>query len=46
MTDKINGRTPEEIKNGLECCTSSKFMCDECPYYQDGVLPVQSRELF
>ena len=26
MTDKINGRTPEEIKKGLECCTD---ICDE-----------------
>ena len=31
--DKINGRTPEEIKMGLECCTSDKMdSCDECPY--------------
>ena len=27
MIDKINGRTPEEIKKGLEC-----FECDGCAY--------------
>ena len=38
MTDKINGRTPEEIKNGLECCkprwTSNRWATcrDECPF--------------
>ena len=30
---KINGRTPEEIKNGLEYCISESVLsCDECPY--------------
>lgn len=33
MTDKINGRTPEEIKKGLECCILPNLnICDECPY--------------
>ena len=34
MTNKINGRTPEEIKRGLECCNAD--VCykvqGECPY--------------
>ena len=31
--DKINGRTPEEIKRGLEYCISESVLsCDECPY--------------
>lgn len=25
-------RSPDEIKKGLECCTSHKNMCIECPY--------------
>ncbi len=29
----INGRTPEEIKCGLECCTPGDFQdCYICPY--------------
>lgn len=33
MTNKINGRTPEEIKKGLECCFPSEDPdCFECPY--------------
>ena len=29
----INGRTPEEIKEGLEYCVSESVLsCDECPY--------------
>lgn len=33
MTININGRTPEEIKRGLECCSISKVYCSlECPY--------------
>ena len=32
MDNKINGRTPEEIKNGLECCSYSLDYCDKCPY--------------
>lgn len=32
MTTKINGRTPEEIKNGLEYCKSGS--CDGCLYYE------------
>ena len=32
MSNKINGRTPEEIKKGLECC-SDGFTCPKnCPY--------------
>ena len=34
MSDKINGRTPEEIKKGLECC-NVKNSCFECPYRSD-----------
>jgi hypothetical protein len=34
MTTTINGRTPEEIKKGLECCTGSP-VCSECPYFHD-----------
>jgi hypothetical protein len=29
--DKINGRTPEEIKRGLECCNTI-YGCKQCPY--------------
>ena len=31
MTTKINGRTPEEIKKGLECCNTFNA-CSSCPY--------------
>lgn len=31
MTTTINGRTPEEIKNGLEICIADKS-CRDCPY--------------
>lgn len=34
MKDKINGRTPEEIKNGLSTCTQSGD-CPNCPYETD-----------
>jgi hypothetical protein len=32
MTETINGRTPEEIKKGLECCQGMPCKCWECPY--------------
>lgn len=35
MDNTINGRTPEEIKNGLECCVSREEgieRCKDCPY--------------
>ena len=34
MIDTINGRTPEEIKQGLECCYGNKErrFCEKCPY--------------
>lgn len=37
MTDKINGRTPEEIKKGLEYCSGmhDHSYCRECPYSED-----------
>lgn len=41
MTEKINGRTPEEIKKGLECCMfddEGMRNCDECPYINDGCI--------
>lgn len=31
MDNKINGRTPEEIKRGLECCNTFNA-CSSCPY--------------
>lgn len=33
MDNTINGRTPEEIKKGLECCygDKEKRLCDKCP---------------
>lgn len=31
MNNKINGRTPEEIKKGLECCNTFNA-CSSCPY--------------
>ena len=43
MPDLINGRTPEEIRKGLECCTpryESKHWVschNECPYRSEGV---------
>lgn len=33
MTTTINGRTPEEIKKGLELCRVGK--CSECPYREE-----------
>lgn len=33
MKDKINGRTPEEIKKGLDCCFPCEDPeCLDCPY--------------
>ena len=33
MDNTINGRTPEEIKKGLECCSQNTYTCGEgCPY--------------
>ena len=32
MGNTINGRTPEEIKKGMECCGIGK--CSQCPYLQ------------
>lgn len=34
MKEKINGRTPEEIKKGLECCKSNPT-CSLCSYYNE-----------
>ena len=33
MPDLINGRTPEEIRKGLECCALTG-KCSECTYKQ------------
>ena len=38
MNATINGRTPEEIKKGLECCRKllgvfDPRICRECPHY-------------
>lgn len=39
MNNKINGRTPEEIKKGLELCIGnsdlSEDYCEKCPYIPD-----------
>ena len=32
MTTTINGRTPEEIKKGLEYCASAVAPCESCPF--------------
>ena len=32
MPDTINGRTPEEIKRGLECCSVDDLSCSNCSY--------------
>lgn len=32
MTTTINGRTPEEIKRGLECCSVDGLSCSNCSY--------------
>lgn len=32
MKDKINGRTPEEIKKGLECALANRCDWRDCPY--------------
>ena len=30
-------KTPEEIKKGLECCTTGNYLsCRKCPYEQGG----------
>ena len=42
MTTTINGRTPEEIKKGLECCVSIAPKCDVCPYEGECLLPFGS----
>lgn len=34
MNNTINGRTPDEIKLGMECCTHGT--CNSCPYAEDG----------
>lgn len=35
MTTTINGRTPEEIKKGLECCAYVNAPCEGCPFITD-----------
>ena len=39
MADTINGRTPEEIKRGLDICIGnsdlSEDYCEKCPYIPD-----------
>lgn len=37
MTDKINGKTPEEIKKGLECnkCIKCSYHHEDCGYMVD-----------
>ena len=32
MSNTINGRTPEEIKKGLECCSVDGLSCSNCSY--------------
>ena len=32
MNNTINGKTPDEIKKGLECCLKLKTNCSLCPY--------------
>lgn len=32
MDNTINGRTPEEIKRGLECCSVDGLSCSNCSY--------------
>lgn len=32
MNNTINGRAPDEIKKGLECCSKLKTNCSLCPY--------------
>ena len=32
MNNTINGRTPEEIKKGLECCSVDGLSCSNCSY--------------
>ena len=32
MATTINGRTPEEIKRGLECCSVDGLSCSNCSY--------------
>ena len=32
MTTTINGRTPDEIKKGLECCAFTDAPCTSCPF--------------
>lgn len=33
MSNTINGRTPEEIKKGLECSHTKHCIFKSCPYY-------------
>lgn len=35
MTNTINGRTPAEIKKGMECCQTI-VSCTICPYHDVG----------
>lgn len=35
MTNEINGRTPEEIKKGLELCYAPVCDCSECSYFEE-----------
>jgi hypothetical protein len=35
MSNTINGRTPEEIKKGLESCNMHQCPLLECPYFND-----------
>ncbi len=29
--------TSKEIEKALKCCTSSKFECNDCPYFDDRI---------
>ena len=37
MNNTTNGKTPEEIKNGLECCISPLPQCAVCPLFDEDV---------
>ena len=46
MTDKINGRTPEEIKWGLEHCAAEGSSCKDCVFCADCDMDIYAIERY
>ena len=45
MSELINGRTVEEIKRGLRCCTAPSGGCGDCPYDSGNCIDIEHDSL-